>query len=151
MIGHTRVTGSGPLCPQGHRGCASSFLPTDAITRAIGVPLGRTDLDLSTACALAADGNAVARRVFDDAGYALGVLIADVVNMLGVPAVILAGDGLEMVEHARDAMDRALSDHLDPWATPPRIEVFSSDFDEWARGAAVVACQWLLVGATGSD
>ncbi|WP_165367756.1 ROK family protein, partial [Phytoactinopolyspora endophytica] len=135
----------------GHRGCATSFLATEAITNGIGIPRGTPDLDLTEACRLAQDGDVVALRVFADAGRALGLLIANVVNLVGVPVVILAGDGLDMHDHARPAMDEALADHLDPWATPPRIEIFHSDFDEWARGAAVVACQWLLVDPPGED
>ncbi len=144
LVSHTRITDSGPLCPLGHRGCASSFLTTHAITTAVGTPAGRTDLSLPDVCALAANGDAVAGRVLRDGGTALGVLISDVVNLLGSPVVIVAGDGLGILDHARTAMDRAIDDHLDPGATRPRIEIFRSDFDEWARGAAVVARQWLL-------
>ncbi|GGI12157.1 ROK family transcriptional regulator [Isoptericola cucumis] len=145
MLGHHRVSDSGPLCTNGHRGCASAFLTTDAITRGIGVPLGRTDLDLETAFRLAEEGDDVALRVFADAGHALGVLIAELVNILGLPAVILAGDGLGMLAHVRPRMDAALAEHLDPNATTPSVVPFTSGFDEWARGAAVVACQWMLV------
>ncbi|MBK5250533.1 MAG: ROK family transcriptional regulator [Actinomycetales bacterium] len=145
MLGHNRVSDSGPLCARGHRGCASSFLTTEAITQGIGVPLGRVDVDLATAFALAEAGNEVALRVFRDAGHALGVLIAQLVNILGLPAVILAGDGLGMLAHARPSMDAAIAEHLDPNATAPSVVAFTSGFDEWARGAAVVACQWLLV------
>jgi len=144
-IGHMRVADSGPVCERGHRGCASAFLTTAAITRGIGVPRGRADLDLDAALALADDGDPVALRVFADAGHALGVLIAQLANVLGLPAVILAGDGLGMLAHARPALDAALADHLDPNATRPEVVAFSSGFDEWARGAAVVACQWMLV------
>ncbi|MFC8598957.1 ROK family protein [Isoptericola sp. NPDC057191] len=144
-IGHVRVSDSGPLCGHGHRGCASAFLTTAAITQAVGVPHGRSDVDLETAIALADEGDPVALRVFHDAGHALGVLVAQLVNILGLPAVILAGDGLGMLAHARTAMDAAVAQHLDPNATPPTVVAFSSGFDEWARGAAVVACQWMLV------
>ncbi|MEL7977992.1 ROK family transcriptional regulator [Isoptericola sp. F-RaC21] len=149
MLGHHRVSDSGPSCPRGHRGCASAFLTTAAITHGIGVPLGRSDVDLPTALALADAGDAVALRVFADAGHALGVLVAQLVNILGLPAVILAGDGLDMLAHARPAMEAAISEHLDPHATPPSVTPFSSGFDEWARGAAVVACQWMLVDPPG--
>lgn len=145
MLGHNWVSDSGPLCARGHRGCASSFLTTEAITQGIGVPLGRVDVDLATAFALAEAGNEVALRVFRDAGHALGVLIAQLVNILGLPAVILAGDGLGMLAHARPGMDAAIAEHLDPNAIAPSVVAFTSGFDEWARGAAVVACQWLLV------
>jgi predicted NBD/HSP70 family sugar kinase len=145
MLGHHRVSDSGPSCPRGHRGCASAFLTTAAITQGIGVPHGRADVDLDTAFELAEAGDAVALRVFADAGHALGVLIAQLVNILGLPAVILAGDGLGMLAHSRPAMEAAVAEHLDPHATPPSVVAFSSGFDEWARGAAVVACQWMLV------
>lgn len=144
MIGHNRISDSGPLCEHGHRGCASSFLTTAAITGAIGVPHGRADLDLAQGCALAADGDPVALRVFADAGRALGVIIAQLVNTLGLPAVILAGDGLDLVRYAEASMQASLAEHLDPNARDPQVLVFTSGFDEWARGAAVVACQWLL-------
>ena len=144
MIGHHRVSDSGPLCDHGHRGCASSFLTTAAITGAIGVPHGRTDVDLAQGCALAAAGDPVALRVFADAGRALGVIIAQLVNTLGLPAVILAGDGLDLLTYAEASMHEMLAEHLDPNARSPQVLVFTSGFDEWARGAAVVACQWLL-------
>ncbi len=144
MIGHHRISDSGPLCELGHRGCASSYLTTAAITAAIGVPHGRVDIDLAQGCALAADGDPVARRVLADAGRALGVIIAQLVNILGLPAVILAGDGLELLSYAEDSMQAALAEHLDPVARRPKVVAFTSGFDEWARGAAVVACQWLL-------
>ena len=144
MIGHHRVSDSGPLCEVGHRGCASSFLTTAAITGAIGVPHGRADVDLAQGCALAAAGDAVALRVFADAGRALGVIIAQLVNTLGLPAVILAGDGLDLLTYAEASMHETLAEHLDPNARSPQVLVFTSGFNEWARGAAVVACQWLL-------
>ncbi|WP_166851128.1 ROK family transcriptional regulator [Isoptericola sp. BMS4] len=150
-IGHTRVSDSGPLCSQGHRGCASAFLTTRSVTQGIGVPHGRSDVDLDAAIELADAGDEVALRVFDDAGHALGVLIAQLVNMLGLPAVILAGDGLGMLAHARTGMEAAIAEHLDPNATAPEVVAFTSGFDEWARGAAVVACQWMLVDPPRSD
>src|SRR5699024_10796137 len=128
----------------GHRGCASSFLTTAAITGAIGVPHGRSDIDLTQGCALAAGGDPVALRVFADAGRALGVIIAQLVNTLGLPAVILAGDGLDLLSYAEPSMYETLAEHLDPHARSPQVLVFTSGFDAWARGAAVVACQWLL-------
>lgn len=145
MIGHTRISEAGPLCDLGHRGCASAYLNTKSILSAISVPHGLTDLDLEGACRLADSGDPVARRALSDAGRALGVLIAQVVNILGLDTVILAGDGLIILEHLREELDSALREYLDPWGSVPRLETFHSDFDEWARGAAVLSCQWLLV------
>jgi predicted NBD/HSP70 family sugar kinase len=143
-VGHTPVTDSGPLCELGHRGCAASLLNAAAISAAIGVPHGRADLDLAGAVALADAGDLAALRALTDAGRALGTLVAAIVNLLDLPAVILAGDGLGIMPVARAAMAAALAEHLDPGTRAPHIEEFDSTFDEWARGAAVVACQWVL-------
>ncbi|WP_165962728.1 ROK family transcriptional regulator [Occultella glacieicola] len=143
-VGHTPITESGPLCELGHRGCAAAVLNAAAITGAVGVPHGRADLDLADVVALADAGDPAAVRALEDAGRALGTLIAVIVNLLDLPAVILAGDGLGIMPTARPAMAAALAEHLDPGTRAPRVEEFDSTFDEWARGAAVVACQWVL-------
>lgn len=145
MIGHHRVDPGGPVCDQGHRGCASSYLTTAAITGAVAVAHGEPGMTLERVCELADAGDGVARRVLDDAGRALGVVVASLVDLLELPLVILAGDGIPAVVRARDALERSLAEHLDAGAQPPEIRFLMSDFDEWARGAAVVASQWVLL------
>lgn len=144
FVGHLQVSESGPVCRQGHRGCVSSYLNAESIISSIAVPHGLPALDLEGACTLAADGDKVARKVFEEAGYALGVLMANLVNILGLPLIILTGDGLPALPYLREAMDKSLRTHCDVNADKSQIRVFASDFDEWARGAAVVACQWTL-------
>lgn len=150
LVGHMRVSDSGPLCRQGHRGCVSAYLNAESITSSIAVPHGMSSLDFDGACALAAGGDGVALKVFEEAGQALGVLMANLVNVLGLPLIILTGDGLPGLPYLRDAMDQALAAHRDEHAHEPEVRVFDSDFDEWARGAAVVACQWSLVEPPGA-
>lgn len=145
MLGHTRIDEGGPLCDLGHRGCASAYLNAESILAAIAVPHRTPDLDLEGASALADAGDPVARRVLADAGRALGTLISQIVNILGLDTVILAGDGLIILKHLRADLERALKDQLDPLSSMPELTVFHSHFDEWARGAAVLSCQWLLV------
>ena len=41
LVGHWPLDPLGPLCSQGHRGCAESMLTTPAITRSISEALGR--------------------------------------------------------------------------------------------------------------
>lgn len=151
FVGHMRVSDSGPLCRQGHRGCVSAYLNAESITSNIAVPHGISALDFEGACALAADGDGAALKVFDEAGHALGVLMANLVNVLGLPLIILTGDGLPGLPYLRDAMNQALESHRDERAHEPELRIFDSDFDEWARGAAVVACQWSLVEPPGTS
>lgn len=142
-IGHSRVAASGPVCYAGHRGCAHSFLTTAAITHAVGAPHDET-LSLAEALDRADRADPVASAVLADAGYALGVLIAQLTNILGIQAVVLAGDGLDIFNHAAPRMHATVADQLDPEALLPRIEAYDCTFTEWARGGAVLACQWVL-------
>lgn len=151
MVGHQLVDPAGPVCPEGHRGCASAYLTTAAITRTVSVAHGIRDLTLEGVCALADDGDPAARRVLADAGRAAGAIIAGLVNLLDLPTIVLAGDGLGVVQRARGELEGALADSLDQFAHPPELHVLASDFDEWARGAAVVACQWLLLDPPARD
>lgn len=145
MIGHQRVGDSGPLCTDGHRGCASSYLTTAAITRGLAAVHGDAAMTLARVCELADGGDAAARRTVAEAGGALGAIVADLVNALDLPVVILAGDGLPVVMRAQAELERSVAEHLDRHAATPDVRFLVSDFDEWARGAAVVACQWLLL------
>lgn len=145
MIGHQRVSGTGPLCVDGHRGCASSFLTTAAITRAVAVAHGDPSMTLARVCTLADGGDPAARRTLAEAGHALGAIVADLVNVMDLPSVILAGDGLPAVIRAQTELEQSLAERLDRHAAMPELRFLVSDFDEWARGAAVVACQWVLL------
>lgn len=144
MVGHHLIDGSGPLCELGHRGCVAALLITDALVRSVSAAHGERLTDLSQVCELADAGDAPARRAIDDAGAAAGALIADLVDLIDVPLVILSGDGLPVTVRALPRLRAELDRRLDPHARRPRLEIYESDFDDWARGAAVVGCQWLL-------
>lgn len=144
MIGHTRIDDSGPYCSLGHRGCAMAYLTSPAITRAVAMGRGDTSVALSQVGELYDAGDAVAVAAVSDAGRALGAMIAGIVSLLDIPTVILAGDGQPVLQRIGETLDRSLRERLDPAAHLPEVHVYDSDFDEWARGAAAAACQWLL-------
>ncbi len=146
LVGHQRVAESGPLCERGHRGCANTFLTTAAITRSVAAAHG-IDVTLEQVVAMAHSGDPVAARVVAEAGGALGTIIADLCNLLDLSAVVITGDGVAVIEAAGDSLDRAMTERIDPFAHRPTLELWKSDFDAWAHGAAVVACQWLLLAA----
>lgn len=148
MVGHHRVNDSGPVCEDGHRGCATAMLNSASIINAVATTHGR-GMTLAEVCEHADRGDAAARRVLAEAGQALGAIIAEVTNMLDLQGIVVTGDGLPIIKHARGAMEETLTERIDAQAHLPVIELFSSDFDEWARGAAVVACQWLLLDPPG--
>lgn len=137
---HVLVDSSGPSCGLGHPGCASVYLTSESIVRSIGT----ADLDYSSAVALARAGDAAALRAFDDAGNALGVILATVINGLDPERVILTGDGLAVVELAGDRVRQTLESVRLPSDDPVQFDVLPFEFTEWARAGAVAAIRLVL-------
>jgi predicted NBD/HSP70 family sugar kinase len=143
-IGHRPVVSS-VVCEDGHRGCAQGLVSSRAITGSVAQALGRP-VDYAEALQLAADGHAAARRVVDEAAGALGVLVADIANLIDPELVILTGDGIGLVDVARPALDAALEENRKAPLAPVRLDVRPFPFTEWARGAAAVAVQEHVLG-----
>lgn len=139
LVGHRLLAGSA-VCAEGHRGCADAMLTSGAVTGAVSQALGRP-VSYDEVLDLARSGQPAARRVADDAGRALGLLVADVANLVDPDLVILTGDGIGLVDVARAALEAALEKNRDPGGPRARVEVTPFPFTEWARGAAAVAIQ----------
>jgi glucokinase len=103
-LGHINVVPDGPPCTQGHLGCLEGFASGTAIARracdalAAGVPslLHRPDpstIDARAVEQAARAGDPLARRLFDEAGRALGRAIGGYINVLS-PEVVVIGGGL---------------------------------------------------------
>ncbi|GAB2978934.1 ROK family protein [Saccharothrix stipae] len=142
-MAHILVDPSGPLCGYGHRGCASSYLMTHVMLRQLD---GGPTYDEAVARALAGDPDA--KRVFDNAGYALGVLIGTAANFIDPRKVLLTGDGLPLYEvsEQRVAEGIAAAYEADPALIDLDVQPF--DFDEWARSGAALAIRATLTSRT---
>lgn len=145
LLGHHPLDPLGPPCPLGHNGCATAMLTTGSIERRAAAPRGDR-LSYDEVLDRAEAGDEPARRVVDDAGRALGRLVAVVTNVALPEVVVLGGEGARLAVVARAALDAGLSADLDPLAEPPAIAVGAAGFDEWARGAAVIAIQTYVLG-----
>ncbi|MEU5906060.1 ROK family transcriptional regulator [Micromonospora sp. NPDC047467] len=92
-IGHLPVDPQGRPCRCGGRGCLEQYAGQEAIVAAAG--LARAELPADTATArlaeLAEAGDPDALRALRDAGTALGVAVAGVVNLLDLDTVVLGG------------------------------------------------------------
>jgi predicted NBD/HSP70 family sugar kinase len=146
LVSHSPVNPVGPLCRQGHRGCASAYLTSGAIVRTLAATDGFRGATFEDALEEARQGSAPAKRVFSDACYALGVLAANIGNMIGPDRIIVSGEGVGMYEIAPDAVDEGISDQLHWNASPFELDVEPFAFSEWARGAASTAVQSLVFG-----
>ncbi|ROP64157.1 ROK family transcriptional regulator [Curtobacterium sp. PhB115] len=139
-IGHLPVLGGGPDCGVGHSGCASSYLPSPVIVR----NAGHEGSSYEQVVELARNGDAGALAAFEDAGRALGAVLATAAHIADPSAIVLTGDGLPVYDLARSTVDESLRAALAPYTEPVTVQVQPFEFSEWARAGAVFAIRRLL-------
>jgi predicted NBD/HSP70 family sugar kinase len=138
--GHLPLDPSGPLCSEGHRGCATAMLSIPSICAQVGIALGH-EVGYDEVLDLAASRHPLARSVTDAAGRALGRMMAYIANLAMVDELVLSGEGVGLWKVARETALAALAADRDPEATGVVVHVDDAGFDSWARGAAAVAIQ----------
>lgn len=144
LVSHMIIDRSGPLCDLGHRGCLAAFATIPSIGRQLsGYNLGDEFEDLARN---AGEGHPAAKRVFEEAATATGIVLAYVVNILGPQRLILTGDGISVSAVAGEHLEKAYREHLHWRAAETDVVVHGLDFGEWARGAATVALRAVLRG-----
>ncbi|MFE2496566.1 ROK family protein [Streptomyces scopuliridis] len=139
------VSQNGPLTPDGDRGSVVSFLAIPSIRYQVRAATGR-DHTYDEILALAAAGDPMPARVLDEAARALGTVVAQIANFAMPQKILLAGEGVGLVDVAGPAIEEAIRANRDPFAAPVPLETKISDFNDWARGAAVLAIQILVLG-----
>lgn len=136
----------GPLTPEGERGSAVSLLTIPSIRYQVRAATGQ-DATYEEILARAAAGDPVPARVVDEAARALGVLVAQIANFAMPQKILLAGEGVGLVDVAGRVVGETVLAHRHPLAGPVDLETKVSDFHDWARGAAVLAIQVLVLGS----
>jgi predicted NBD/HSP70 family sugar kinase len=121
-------------------GQVSTYLPSPVIVRNAG-HAGKT---YDQVVELARHGDEGALAAFEDAGRALGVLLATAVHIADPSAIVLTGDGLPVYDLARATVDESMRAALAPYTEPVTVEVQPFEFSEWARAGAVLAIRRLL-------
>lgn len=147
--GHIPLDPTGPLCPEGHRGCSSALLTSVGMCAQVQGALGRP-VTYDEVLTLASNGDPAANAVVDAAARGLGKLIALAANLTMQPTVVLAGDGIGLWTIAGDKIRAAAHTDRDPLAQPLEILVDDIGFGAWARGAAAVAIQASIARLTGA-
>ncbi|WP_245553649.1 ROK family transcriptional regulator [Demetria terragena] len=88
-IGHATIDERGPTCRCGNRGCLESYASTSVMIDALRTgsePLGTADL-----VRLALQGDTATLRILDDAGFAVGRVIASLANFINPHVVVIGG------------------------------------------------------------
>lgn len=141
-LGHTTIRPDGPPCPCGSRGCLERYAGRDAVMTAAGLdPL----TPVGALLARLEDGRVRARRAVDRAGWALGLALANAVNLVDVDEVVLGGFYAPLTEWLAPAVAeqlrlRALSA---TWSRP-RIRPAASGQQAAMTGAALSVLRLLL-------
>ncbi|MFF0160837.1 ROK family protein [Streptomyces sp. NPDC005263] len=143
---HWIVNPNGPLTPEGERGSAVSLLTIPNIRYQVRAATGG-DHSYEEILALAAAGAAMPARIIDEAARALGVLVAQIANFVLPQKILLAGEGVGLMDVAGKVVEDTVRAHRHPLAAPLDLETKVSDFHDWARGAAVLAIQVLVLGS----
>lgn len=145
LVGHWPIDPMGPLCAQGHRGCAQTVLSSEGIVASVSGALGR-EVGYDEALRMAEEGVPAARVAVDNAGRGLGYLIAAVGNLTMPQLVILGGEGVLLAHVAHQAMTAGIAERRHAHAGLINILTTSGDDTEWCRGAAVLALQAHVLG-----
>jgi len=119
--GHITVEPEGPPCPCGNRGCLEQYASATAVVR-----MAREAIDQGSSPALArasqedpefgakvvyqaaVQGDPVAQEIFRRVGWALGIGLADLINLLNLPIYLIGGG----VANAWDAFLPALLEEV---------------------------------------
>ena len=147
LIGHWPLDPLGPICSQGHRGCAEAMLTTPAICRdasaAVGRPLGWHDV-----ITLATDKHPAVTTILAASGRALGRLVGMVASLTAPEVVIIGGEGVALASLSGNSLSAGIAEVRDPRASAIRITLSNGSNEAWCRGAAAIALQGYI--ATGS-
>ncbi len=145
-IAHCTIELGGAPCRCGKRGCLDTIASMNAIKE-----MARTEgfacTSLSDIEQIAATGNAAAIKILHRAGSALGLAIANLIQ--------INDPGLILITHTEDGlqglfgtvMQQAIETNVLPryaGQTPIRLHRVSDDI--WARGAASIAAHNFLIG-----
>src|ERR1700677_3470104 len=148
-IGHCTVAPGGPRCECGKEGCVDVFASSSALLRKAA------ELDLKVNAigeleALAAQGEPKAIELLRHAGTALGVAVANSIQMNNPEWVLFAdlvgfGNGI-FITSARQAVENNIMPHL---LSSTRLEFRSVENDFMVRGAASIAAHQFLIERAG--
>ncbi|MFD7779822.1 ROK family protein [Streptomyces sp. NPDC059753] len=144
-IGHIPVAaGDGPDCHCGGRGCVEAIASEGAIVARARTVSGDATLDMAGAIDRAHGGDAAVRAVFAEAGQAIGLGLAAMVNLVGPERVVVSGEGLAAYDLFEEQIRAAFTSQVFGAAAHCPLVVRPLPWEEWARGAAAVSIQSLF-------
>lgn len=145
-FGHVKFDPNGPPCRCGQRGCIDAYASDAGILQAAiaaGCIEANGEASVNALVAKAAEralaGDNALTTIFARAGEVLGVGIANLINILNPPRIIVSGEGLRAGDLIRQPMLDAIEANVLPKLREASEIIFHPWGDEmWARGAASI-------------
>lgn len=154
-LGHFTVVPDGPPCGCGNRGCVEQFASATAIGRMAREAIARgeapelareaaanPDFGAKIVYKLAMQGDRPAQEIFRHVGWALGIVLADLVNALNLPIYVVGGG----VSNSWDAFAPAMMEEVRKRSF---VYAATAPKDEPAAGKRTVITRALLGGEAG--
>ena len=100
-LGHLTVSPEGPNCNCGNRGCLEQYASATAVVRmareaaatssALAAVMSSPKVSARTVYELAETGDRAAYAIFEKVGWALGIALAGMVNVMNLPMYVIGG------------------------------------------------------------
>jgi predicted NBD/HSP70 family sugar kinase/biotin operon repressor len=116
-IGHIQVEPNGGLCRCGSRGCLGTVAATGPLLDALRITHG-PDLDIDDLLALLAANDPGVRRIINDAGDAIGRVLADIASIVNPSRIVIGGT----LARCGDALTASMSSVIARRAQPSAAE-----------------------------
>jgi predicted NBD/HSP70 family sugar kinase len=142
-IGHVQVRPDGAVCRCGNRGCLETIAGEGALAALLRPRLGR-DVTVRDLLDLVRSGDLGATRVVNDAGRAIGRVLADLCNALNPEAIIVGGP----LSEAGDPLLDGIRESVDRFALPAAAQGVRVVRGELGERAVVVGALALVIANT---
>jgi len=142
-LGHVQVRPDGAVCRCGNRGCLETVAGERALAALLRPHLGR-DVTARDLLELVAAGDLGATRVVNDAGLAIGRVLADLCNALNPEAIIVGGE----LSAAGEPLLNGIRESVDRYALPAAAQSIRVLRAELGERAEVVGALALVIANT---
>lgn len=109
-IGHIVIHPSGPLCSCGKKGCLEAYSSATAIKKMMEQQT-QLLLEAEEIAGLAMKGDKIAKKIFEKAGYHLGIGMATLVNLLDIEMIVVGGGVCNAWELLEKSIYKGFEEH----------------------------------------
>jgi predicted NBD/HSP70 family sugar kinase len=141
-IGHVVSEKDGDLCECGKFGCLETIASTPSILkRAVADGVVTKKATISKLWELARKNPEIQSKYFKAPAEALGVALANIINIFGPELILVSGEGSEGWDLWSNWVEQSLANNVVATMRKFEIEIDPWDDKKWALGAAAIVLQ----------